>query len=583
LGWRVKLIEALETLRRPASTIEAPLRVFLACGMTPLHLQTFLAAHLRSFDPDRAVTVETGLFGDLSGNMERWQASRAQALVVVIEWSDLDPRLGVRTLGGWRPSEVADIVASASGVAARVQKAIEQASGAIATIVSMPSLPLPPVFSTSLNQAGDAEMQLRLVKTSLAESVAKLPGVRLVNPQALDENSPLATRYDLKSDVLAGFPYTLKHASETAKLLASLVQNRPPKKGLITDLDDTLWAGILGEDGVDGISWHLDRHTHLHGMYQQMVASLAGAGVLVGVASKNDAANVQRAFERKDLLVSKSEIFPFETHWSRKSESVRRILETWNVGADSVVFVDDSPMEVAEVQAAFPELECIVFPKGDYQGIWSLLLHLREIFGKPILTADDQLRLRSIREAGAWREASRNGGGSTDEFLQNAEARITFESVKVQGDPRALELVNKTNQFNLNGKRLSEADWQEQLRNPSGFTLTVSYQDKYGPLGKIAVIAGECNGNTVRVSTWVMSCRAFSRRIEHQCLKYLFETLGAENLIFEYQETPRNGPLQEVFSSLLGAPAAPGCKLTREQFAEKSPRLFHQVEGMVHV
>src|SRR5262249_24533995 len=177
--------------------------------------------------------------------------------------------------------------------------------------------------------------------------------------------SPSAGRYDLKSDLLSGFPYTLPHASAIAEVLARLLWNRAPKRGLITDLDDTLWAGILGEDGVDGISWHLDRNTHTHGLYQQFLASLAGAGVMIGVASKNDPAMVERAFDKRDLLLAKEDIFPLEIHWSRKSESVGRILSTWNVNADSVVFIDDSPMEVAEVQASFSDMECIVFPKSD--------------------------------------------------------------------------------------------------------------------------------------------------------------------------------------------------------------------------
>jgi FkbH-like protein len=115
--------------------------------------------------------------------------------------------------------------------------------------------------------------------------------------------------------------------------------------------------------------------------------------VLIGVASKNDPALVECAFDRSDLLISRSDIFLFEVHWSRKSESVKRILGTWNVAADSVVFIDDSPMEVAEVKAALPEVECIVFPKSDYQGILGLLKYLRGVFGKPFLTEDDTVRL----------------------------------------------------------------------------------------------------------------------------------------------------------------------------------------------
>ena len=118
--------------------------------------------------------------------------------------------------------------------------------------------------------------------------------------------------------MLTGFPYKLPYTSTFARMLASLVSNRAPKKGLITDLDDTVWSGILGEVGVDGINWTLEHHSQVHGLYQQFLSSLASAGVLIGVASKNDPALVQEAFARKDLLLQKENVFPFEVHWNRQ-------------------------------------------------------------------------------------------------------------------------------------------------------------------------------------------------------------------------------------------------------------------------
>lgn len=579
----MKLSEALELLRLPAAEAAPLSEVFLCCGFTPLHLQTFLAAELRLICSERRANIKTGLFGDLCGNIERLEPGRITSLAVVIEWSDLDPRLGLRTLGGWRPADLPDIVESASQMAARIHSALESISQRVPTVVCLPTLPLPPLFSTRTSQAGAMETQLRQTVALLEASLSQQPHLRIVSADFLDQVSPLGGRYDVKSDVLTGFPYSLAHASAMAKPLADLIRNLPPKKGLITDLDDTLWAGILGEDGVDGVSWHLDKHSHMHGLYQQFLTSLAGAGVLIGVASKNDPAMVERAFARTDLLLSRNDIFPLETHWSAKSESVQRILKAWNVGADSVVFIDDSPMEVAEVKAAFPEMECIVYPKGDYQGIWNLLKHLREAFGKPFLTEDDAVRLRSVREGHAWRDAAQSSQTSADEFLRTAQAYMVFEFVQRDGDNRAFELVNKTNQFNLNGKRISETEWRDCFSDPAAFALAVSYKDKFGPLGKIAVIMGKACGSQLCVTNWVMSCRAFSRRIEHQCLKYLFETRAIEEITFDYQATPRNGPLQEFFTELMGVPPEAGMRLSKDYFTGRVPALFHRVEGVVHV
>lgn len=559
------------------------MKIFLACGFAPLHLQTFLAAELRTVLPERRISICTGLFGDLCGNIERLKQTACDFLVVVVEWSDLEPRLAIRTLGGWRPTQMTDIVESALRTASRLQTAIVEASKRLPTIVCTPTLPLPPMFVHVPGQAGQAELQLRRAVTSLSSELSREASIKIVSGQYLDEISAPGGRYDVKSDVIAGFPYSLPHASAIAELLRRLLQARPQKKGLITDLDYTLWSGILGEDGVDGISWHLECHSHIHGLYQQFLASLVGAGVLVGVASKNELSLVERAFRRSDLLLSKSDIFPIEAHWSRKSESVQRILQVWNIAADTAVFIDDSPIEVAEVKIAFPEMECFVFPKSDYQGVWNLLKHLRELFGKPILTDDDELRLRSIREAEAWRMASQSPGSSFEDFLKTAEANVIFELVQPDGDARAFELVNKTNQFNLNGRRFSESEWNHFLKDPGAFALCVSYRDKFGALGKIAVIMGRMRGRSAYVDGWVMSCRAFSRRIEHQCLKYLLEAMEADEIVFDYRETPRNGPLQEFLAELLGETPRERARLTKEKFAARVPALFQQVEGIAHV
>jgi FkbH-like protein len=370
----------------------------------------------------------------------------------------------------------------------------------------------------------------------------------------------------------------LPHASALAQSMASLLQARSPKKGLITDLDDTLWSGILGEVGVEGVNWSLEYHSHIHGLYQQFLSSLASAGVLVGVASKNDAALVQQAFDRKDLLLKKEKVFPFEVHWHRKSDSVQRILKSWNIGPEAVVFIDDSPMEAAEVQAAFPTMECLVFKKDDYQSVWDLLANLRASFGKIVISKEDALRLESLRSAAPLLDALGQDGNASDEFLKRADAFVSFDFTKRPKDGRAFELVNKTNQFNLNGKRFSQSEWTKFLADPASFLVTVTYQDKYGPLGKIAVLLGKVHEKKLHIAAWVMSCRAFSRRIEHHTLKRILDKFDADEAVFDFQATERNGPTQDFFLEIAGEPPQPGLKISRISFLEKAPPLFHRVE-----
>jgi FkbH-like protein len=576
----MKLIEALKIVQSPLPKFPRNHRVFLACGCTPLHLHTFLAAHIRKLMLDSVPEIKTGLFGDLIGNIERVKSSETDVIVVALEWADLDPRLSIRNLGGWRLQQLSDIVVSAESSKERIRHALEAVSRDVPTILSLPTLPLPPAFTTRPLQSALQELQLNRIVGQLAETLAVYPNIRLLNPQRLAQLSSPDVRYDINSDLLSGFPYTLGHSSAMAELMAGLIENPPPMKGLITDLDDTLWAGVLGEDGVDGISWNLNNHSLMHGVYQQLLSSLAATGILIGVASKNDPDIVAGAWKRSDLLLSREDIFPFEVHWESKSGSIRRILNTWNIAADAVVFIDDSPLEVAEVQASFPEMKCKVFPQ-DPNAIWELLLELRNLFGKSSHSAEDSLRSRSIRDAVTWRDENGSPLAPSEEFLRSVEARIYFECGRAK-DSRAFDLVNKTNQFNLNGKRFTEAEWREFLSDPSAFLLTATYEDKFGSLGKVAVLMGNIKSGVVHLRTWVMSCRAFSRRIEHQCLRYIFDEFGATQVTFEYLPTGRNGPIKDFLVSIAGTSPGNLLGLAKEDFSSMAPQMFHRVEANIH-
>jgi FkbH-like protein len=575
----VKLIDALRLIKRPLPQDAPRLRVFLACGFTPLHLQTFLHAALRQRSPNERVEIATGLFGDLAGNIERLEFAQCDSLIAAIEWQDFDLRLGIRNLGGWRVADLPDIIHSAERMIARLEKSILHVAESIPVYISFPTLPLPPLFTTASQQASSYELQLRRSVSALAAALSAHHRIRILNTQQLDENSPAANRFDVQSELASGFPYQLSHASALAELFAALVRPSAPKKGLITDLDDTLWSGILGENGVDGVSWHLDQHAHLHGLYQQFLASLASAGILTAVASKNDPALVGQAFEREDLLISKDSLYPIDVHWGPKSESVGRILKTWNIAADSVVFIDDSPMELGEVKNSFPEMECLLFPKNDYQAFWRLLRRLRDDFRKSVVSEEDSLRLDSIRAAATLRESSNGQGTSQDNFLQDAQATVVINFGKDKNDQRAFELINKTNQFNLNGKRLTDSAWVSYLNAPETFLITVNYEDKYGALGKIAVLLGRIEGAVAHIDYWVMSCRAFSRCIEYKLLEWLFDNFDLKEIHLDYQPTDRNKPTQDFLATIIPAPQEKEIRIAREDFAKNCPPLFHQLKA----
>jgi FkbH-like protein len=565
----MKLTEALRLLQAAPN---APLwRADLVCGFTPLHFATWLHAHLQQRLPARRVGLHTGLFGDWAGNLERAAAARPAAIVAVLEWEDIDPRLGPRQLGGWLSAQRVDIETSAAQRLAQFTVQLGQAAAQAPVTIALPTLPLPPAAHTTPLQMSVWEANLRALLAQFSAQWSQIPGVFLLSSQWVDELSPAATRFDPASCLQTGFPYAKPHAELLASALASLAVPPPPKKGIITDLDDTLWSGIAGEAGPDGVHWDLEHHAQPHGLYQQLLASLAESGVLVAVASKNEPEVVRQVFARPGMCLPAASVFPFQVHWNPKSQSVEAILKAWNIGADSVVFIDDSPMEAAEVAAAFPEIETIRFPTGDARAVWQLLHHLRARFGKSTISEEDRIRSASLRQAAP--------AVSTDPeaFLAGAEARLEFHFSPGLTDPRPLELINKTNQFNLNGRRLTEDDWRGYLRTPGHFAAVVGYSDKYGPLGKIAVLAGRAEAGELHLDSWVLSCRAFSRRIEHLTLAVLFERFGASAITFDAQATERNQPMRQLWTDL-SLPFSPAARLEREAFAALCPALPHQKE-----
>jgi FkbH-like protein len=572
----MRLAEALSIVRTAKSSAQS-YRAFLACGFEPLHLRTFLQAHLHCLKSNRNVEVLQGRYGDLLGNVQLANREDVDSIVVVLEWTDLDARLGVRQLGAWTPAAEDDIATEARKRLDALASVLLRVAAERPLVCSLPTLPLLPFAHTASWQASPAEICLHEAVHAFASGLRKR--ARVLNVQALDYESPLPSRHDVKSELTCGFPYQLAHTDRLAELLAKLIAPPQPKKALITDLDNCLWAGIVGEVGVDGVHWDLDRGSQLHGLYQQLLHSLAVAGALVGAASRNDREVVEMALRRSDLLLEREQLFPVEAHWGPKSESVARIVRQWNIADDAVVFVDDSPMELAEVKAVHPLVECLLFPVADINAAHSLLVRLRALFGKEHILEEDLIRAESLRRARPPAAAASDSHAVNARFLEDSGAELSFSRLKPPPDPRALELVNKTNQFNLNGRRYDEVDWNRRLSDRGSVHLMVAYRDKFGPLGKVAVLSGRLQARILFVDTWVMSCRAFGRQIEHGALKHLFDRYPVGAIGFDYVRTHRNGPVGNLLRFYLDDLPDGTVALSRELFLSKCPALFHEAKA----
>jgi predicted enzyme involved in methoxymalonyl-ACP biosynthesis len=327
---KMRLSEALAILNTPPPANAAEFRASLVCGFAPLHLKTFMAARLRQTLPNFRIAVEAGLYGDLLGNLERVARDKVDCIAIVLEWQDLDQRLGLRSLAGWNQSGLDDILDTVRVRLSACRETIERIPPTGPVAVCLPTLPLPPLQPTAAAwNASLFELQVQESLSAFAFELAGRDSIKVANTGWLNRISPVAERFDAKSELLDGFPYTLKHTSAVSEILTKLIHNPSIKKGLITDLDNTLWRGLVGEIGPEGVSWNLDQNSHMYAVYQELLRSLASAGVLVAVASKNDPALVQQVFQRTDIILGSDNIFPFEVHWAQNPS---RYLAFWKFG-----------------------------------------------------------------------------------------------------------------------------------------------------------------------------------------------------------------------------------------------------------
>ena len=219
--------------------------------------------------------------------------------------------------------------------------------------------------------------------------------------------------------------------------------------------------------------------------------------------------------------------------------------------------------------ASFPEIQ-IWWPR--------LFSELADLFGKPFDSAEDSLRLKSLR-SGAELQNGIGDGESLDQVLASAEGVLTILPVGDPPDPRALDLVNKTNQFNLNGRRFNEAEWLQYLRTPGHAVWMASYSDRFGPLGKISVLAGHLTGDgELTLDTWVLSCRAFGRRIEFAILSSFFERHALRRINLRFVSTERNGPFAELLTTVTGAAPAEGTSLEASDYGQRKPLWHMRIE-----
>lgn len=340
-------------------------------------------------------------------------------------------------------------------------------------------------------------------------------------------------------------------------LVARLVGARLGRsaKALVLDLDDTLWGGTVGEDGPAGIV--VGQGSALGESFlalQAYARDLARRGIVLAVCSKNDPETARLPFaEHPDMLLRLPDFAAFVANWDDKATNLRRIAQDLRLGLDALVFVDDNPFERALVREHLPMVAVPEVP--DEPALVARCLADAGYFEAVTLTEEDRGRAGAYARDGERRAPGTPDFGQTDlaGTLAGLGMRLVWRRFDALGLPRIVQLVNKTNQFNLTTRRLREAEAAALIDDPGAVTLQMRLVDRLGDNGVIAVVIGRFSGTDLVVETWLMSCRVLGRRVEEGTLAVLAAEAarrGARRLVGLYRASGRNGMVADLYPRL---------------------------------
>lgn len=438
---------------------------------------------------------------------------------------------------------------------------VEGLRAALATFRTRSAVPvflldfLPPAFETGLAldaaTAGSLYDWTLELNQALGRAARTLDSVYLIEASRLAAATGLDSWRDPRLWYLARVGINPKKfpvlAAQIARSLAALV--RPAAKCLVLDLDNTLWGGILGEAGTEGIQCaDTDYPANAYADFQRAVLALRARGILLAVASKNDEALVQEAFRlRPEMPLRVEHIADWEVNWGPKPESLQRIATRLNIGLDSLVFLDDNPAEVDLVRRALPEVRAYRMPERPEQ--FCAFLAGIEDFDQLRISEDDR------RRAGMYEVRRKQAGmaaAATDleSFYRSLETVVTPEPAGSANFDRIVQLIGKTNQFNLTTRRHDRAALTGRL-NQGAELWAFRAADVHGDHGIIAVALLEFAGSACTVDTLLMSCRVIGRTIETAILSFLEQRALAREayeIRGEYRPTAKNGPCREFYA-----------------------------------
>ena len=352
----------------------------------------------------------------------------------------------------------------------------------------------------------------------------------------------------------AKMPCNPEHLVEYAHSIASLVCAHLglSRKCLVLDLDNTLWGGVIGDDGVGGIRLGQgDAEGEAFLAFQRYVNGLRQRGVILAVCSKNEEKAAREPFEQhSEMVLRMGDISCFVANWTDKAANLKHIARQLNIGLNSLVFVDDNPAERALVRRLAPEVAVPELPEDPALYIDALERHS---YFQVLTLGQEDLQRTALYQANAARQELESSADSIDSFLQSLQMVARVGPLEAATLERSAQLIGRSNQFNLTTRRHGAAALQAFMQDPDWVTLTVSLADRFGDNGLISVVLAHVQGQALEIDTWLMSCRVLKRGVEQLLRNELCECARRRGLALvrgEYIPSAKNAMVREHYAQL---------------------------------
>ena len=398
-------------------------------------------------------------------------------------------------------------------------------------------------------------------ETELTTQLSELARVHVIASTAATELYPVSQVEDPLANQAGHVPYTQAYFTGLATLLARRLYTaqRLPAKVIALDCDNTLWDGVCGEVGPRGVVV-----SQPHRMMQQQLLQLREQGFLLCLCSKNNAADAWEVFDQHpDMLLRREHITAARLNWSPKSQNLRELAEQLNLGLDSFVFIDDSPLECAEVRAHLPQVLTLQLPIADRMSgsdpanspgdMGSFLQHVWAL-DRARVTFEDRQRAEAYAQE-VLRGEVRQQAVSLEQFLAELNLQLRFVPLDDENLERASQLTQRTNQFNFTTRRRTVEELKQWSLHPQHHAFLVDASDKFGQYGLVGLALYRVSGDTLQVDTLLLSCRALGRRIEYRMLAELSRcaaSFACVQVEVQLIETEKNQPAQDLLRHILG-------------------------------